>query len=153
MDFNKELKKLKKIHLAFLVVGGFAFVILYLLKTNKIIENVILTNSNVNIVLQSVGILLTLGLVVLAYHYYSKVLKINKNNSQDEVLESSYLKAKKVQNTIIYSVVGLNLLLFVLTFQKQFELLTVISLVICAINFPKKAQFLQDYKELEEVEN
>ena len=146
MDFEKKVKKLKNIHLIILISFSVVFFFVWFLTNVLNIGCAVIENPQLVMALQYAGIFMTLGGLVYGYHNYSETLKKHKDSIEEAIKQDCFIKTKKVQNYIIYFLFVLNILLFVLTNQKQFELLTAVTLIVCAINFPKMSKYLEDYE-------
>lgn len=147
MDFEARVKKFNRIHLIILISFSVVFFALWFFLDVKQTEVLSVENAELVMALQYAGIFLTFGGVVYGYHYYSVVLKRYKDSPESALKQDSFLKSKKVQNLIIYFVFIIDILFFGLTQKKQFELLSVVSLVICAVNFPAMSKYISDYEE------
>lgn len=149
MDFEKKVKSFKNIHLIILISFTVCFLTVWVLLDVRNFWCAVIETPQLVMLLQYAGIFLTLGGIVFGYQNYSRILKINKEKSLD-IRHAAFIDAKKVQNCIIYFLFLFDILLFMLTGKKQFELLTAVSLIVSAVNFPSKAKYLRDYEETEE---
>ena len=152
MDFEEKVKSFKNRHFIILISFIVCFLTVWLFLDVRKFWCAVIENPQLIMALQYAGIFLTLGGIVFGYQNYSRILRINKDKSQ-EIKQEAFIKAKKTQNSIIYFLFLFDILLFALSEKKQFELLTLVSLVVCAVNFPTKAKYLQDYEEKEDEED
>ncbi|MBR6279598.1 MAG: hypothetical protein IKR41_12725 [Bacteroidales bacterium] len=144
MNFEQKIKNFKKLHLVIFVIFSLIMFTVWSLKEfGKILPAFEAFQSIV--ILQYAAIFITFGGIVFGYYFYGKEQNKFKENALETIKQESFYFSKKVQNIIIYAVFCFDILLFVLTAEKQFALFSAVTLIICAVNFPTFGKYKRDY--------
>lgn len=152
MNFEKRIKNFKKLHLVIFVLFSLIMLTVWSLKEfGKILPAFDASQSIV--ILQYAAIFITFGGIVFGYYFYGKEQNKFKDSALEKIKQESFYFSKKVQNIIIYAVFCFDILLFVLTAEKQFALFSAVTLIICAVNFPTFGKFKRDYFDEDEDED